>query len=270
MFWKKPGFIVLCVVMLSVVGCSEYQKVLKSNDVEYKYTKAIEYYEKDDYLRAYPIFEEIIPLLRGTDKAEVATYYYCYSNYYLSDYYLAGYHFKKFHKTYPNSKHAEEALFMTAYCSYINSPIYKLDQTNTKNAINEMQEFVNTYPSSNLVDSCNKLIDELRAKLELKSFHNARLYFKTEYYKSAIIALNNTLKDFPNTSRVEEINYLILKSKYLLAINSVPTKKAERLEDVIETYYTFVDQFAASKYIKECESMYNKAVEENKAFIETN
>jgi outer membrane protein assembly factor BamD len=270
MFFRKKTVILLFSIALMSVACSEYQKVLKSNDVDYKYTKAIEYYEKDDYLRAYPIFEEIIPLLRGTDKAEVATYYYCYSNYYLSDYYLAGYHFKKFHKTYPTSTHAEEALFMTAYCSYINSPTYKLDQTNTKNAISDMQIFVNAYPKSTLVDSCNKLIDELRAKLELKSYNNAKLYFKTEYYKSAIIALNNTLKDFPNTDKVEEINYLILKSKFLLAINSVLSKKAERLEDVIESYYTFVDQFASSKYIKECESMYNRAVDENKDFTQTN
>ena len=270
MFSKFQSFLLAILVGALVVSCSEYQKVLKSDDANYKFDMAVKYYEKDDFLRAYPIFEEIIPLLRGTDKAEVAMYYYSYCNYYLEDYYVAGYSFKKFHRTYPNSDHAEEALFMTAYCDYINSPTYSLDQTNTRNAIDELQVFANTYPKSARIDSCNKLIDELRTKLEKKSFENAKLYHKTGFYKSAVIALENTLKDFPNTERAEEINYLILKSKYELAINSIFDKKEERIEDVIDTYYTFVDRYGSSEYLKECEVMYNKAVEEREKFQTTN
>ena len=266
MILNRLNSFILLLLILAFAACSKYQKVLKSNDVNYKYDMAIKYYEEDDYLRAYPIFEEIIPLLRGTDKAEVAMYYYSYCNYYLADYYLAGYNFKKFHKTYPNSKHAEECLFMTAYCDYINSPIFSLDQTNTKNAINQMQFFVNTYPSSELVDSCNTLIDELRAKLELKTYQNAKLYFKTQNYKAAIIALNNTLKDYPTTENAEEINFMILKSKYMLAINSVPSKKEDRLEDAIDNYYSFVDSYSSSKHIKECEQMYDAIVKAKENF----
>ena len=262
MFLKDMRLLFPFILAIVLFSCSKYQKVLKSTDVDYKYEMAIKYYEKDDYLRAYPIFEEIIPLLRGTQKAEVAMYYYAYCNYYLADYYLAGYSFKKFYKTYPNSEHAEEALFMHAYCDYINSPVYSLDQTNTKNAIDELQLFINTYPTSARADTSTKLIEELRAKLERKSYENAKLYYKTEYYKSAIIALNNTLKDFPNTERAEEISFLILKSKYLLAINSVLSKKEERMDDVIDSYYTFVDQYSSSQYIKEAQSMYDRVIQE--------
>ena len=36
-------------IVLILFSCGEYQKVLKSSDVDYKYNKAIEYYEKEDF-----------------------------------------------------------------------------------------------------------------------------------------------------------------------------------------------------------------------------
>ena len=56
----------------------------------------------------------------------------------------------------------------------------------------------------------NKLIDELINKLARKSFENAKQYFTTENYKSAIIALDNVLVDFPSFNNREEIYYLIV------------------------------------------------------------
>ncbi|GAB4254677.1 MAG: outer membrane protein assembly factor BamD [Vicingaceae bacterium] len=241
-------------------ACSEYQKVLKSSDLDYKYEKALEYYENDEYFKALPLFEELIPLYRGSSRAEKVYYYYCYCNYYEEFYDVAAYHFKKYSKTFSTSSHAEEALFMSGYCNYIQSPAPSLDQTNTKRAISELQLFINSYPTSNLVDSSNSLIDKLRSKLEEKSYNNAYLYYKTENYKSAIIALNNHLKDYPETDKAELVNFIILKSNYFLAINSIQEKKLERFNNTIEAYYNFVDLFPNSKYIKEAEAYFNKAI----------
>ena len=56
-------------------SCGEYQKVLKSSDVNYKYEKAVEYYEKADFARAMPIFRELSTILRATKRAENVNYY---------------------------------------------------------------------------------------------------------------------------------------------------------------------------------------------------
>ena len=266
----KMRFYILLLLAITIASCSKYQRILKSGDVELKYTAAKNYYEQKKYDRAIPILEELIPLLRGSERAEEVFYMYAYSSFQSNQLFSAAYHFKKFATTFPNSKHVEEMLFMNGYTLYLLSPISELDQTETANAISSLQSFINTYPTHNLVDSSNVLMDKLREKLEEKSYMNSKQYFKIADYKAAIVDLNNTLKDFPETKHREEITFLILKSNFLLTNNSIKEKKLERIANTIEAYYTFVDSFSESKFLKEAQTIFNKMSEEqNKMKLET-
>ena len=257
-------------VILIISACSEYNKVLKSPNPELKYQKTVEYYEEGDYLKAMPLLEELIPLYRGTDKGQKIYYYYCYANYYLNYNIQAAYHFKQYARTYPLSEFAEDALFMSAYCNYLDSPIPSLDQEPTYKAIDELQVFVNTYPKSPLVDSANHLVDELQLKLETKDFENSKQYYKIKQYKAAIVALENTLQDYPNSIFEEEIKMLILKSYYELAIKSIDEKKLERFNKGIEAYYDFIDNFADGNQVNEAETIYARIIRAKEQFVEEN
>jgi len=262
----KKWATIFILLVITTIGCSRYQKILKSGDVDLKYDAAIKYYDAEKYDRAMPLLEELIPLLRGTERAEKVYYLYCYSNFQLNLMYGAAYHFKKFATTFPNSKHAEEALFMSGYCNYLLSPSPTLDQTDTYSAINSLQFFINTYPKSNLVDSSNVLMDKLRLKLEEKSYLNSKQYYKIFDYEAAIISLNNTLKDFPETHHKEEISFLILESNYFLTMNSVKSKKMQRIKNTIEAYYNFVDNFKDSPHKKEADHFFTKISEEQNKY----
>ena len=207
---------------------------------------AIKLYDNGDYYKALPLLEELITVFRGTKKAEKTYYYYAYTNYRLGDYETAAYNFDNFSKTYPVSEFAEECAYMHAYCFYQNSPEYSLDQTNTIKAINELQLFADRYPKSSRLDQCNKLIDQLRGKLELKSFENAELYYNMDSYKAAVTAYKNLLKDFPSTNFREESLFKIVKASYLLAENSIDEKKLERYNDTIRAYTEFISAFPDS------------------------
>lgn len=249
--------------LLVISGCrSKYQKVLRSSDANLKYEKAKEYYNKEDYYRALTLFEDLVNTYRGTDRAEEIYYYYAYSNYGLRDLTSARYHFKTFADTYPRSKFAEEARFMAAYCYYLESPVFTLDQANTYKAIEALQLFINLYPQSTRVGEANELIDKLRTKLENKSFYNAKLYYNTEDYRSAIFAFRNSIDDFPDTQHKEEMEYLIVKSSYLYAKNSIESKKEERFAETIDSYLLFLDHYPQSKYLREAESIYEEALKE--------
>lgn len=241
--------------VLALASC-RFNRILKSSDYELKFTKAIEYYNKGSYTQAQTLLEELIPVFKGTAKAEEVYYYYAYTHYYLGDYGLAGFHFRTFSRAFHTSVHAEECAYMNAYCYYLSSPRYSLDQTDTKNAIQEMQEFVNEYPESNRVDTCNILIDKLRGKLERKAYESAKSYYFREMWKEAMYAFSNFAKDYPESSHVEEVQFLILKSSYLLAKNSIESKKAERIEKCVENYLKFVDLHPQSPYLKEAEGIY--------------
>jgi outer membrane protein assembly factor BamD len=253
---KKITTIILLASVL--YSCGEYQKVLKSDDYNYKYIKAVAYYEAEDFNRAMPLFNELSTVLRGTTKMEEVSYYFAYCHYSTGDNLMAAYLFKNFTQNYPISKHAEECAYLSAYCYYLEAPNFSLDATNNYKAIKELQAFVNKFPASEKIEKCNELLDELRAILSKKAFENAKQYFVTENYKAAIIALENLLIDFPSYTNREEVHFLIVKSSYLLARNSISTKVVDRLKATLDAYEQFTDNYPESAYLKELESTYNK------------
>lgn len=257
--FKKVALLFFSIALITLASCNKYNRLLKSSDFELKYTKAVEYYGKKNYVKALPLFEELMTVYRGTAKAEQVSYYYAYCNFGLEDYLLASYHLKNFVKTFPNSEYAEEAQFTSAYCYYLDSPVYSLDQENTIKAINEFQLFVNMYPNSARIKDCNDYIDLLRRKLERKAYENATLYFNIEDYKASMQAFRNLLKDFPDNPYREEANFMILKSNFLLAKNSITEKKQERYKSTIEVYYKFIDNYKDSKYLQEAEFIFESA-----------
>lgn len=259
---NKLYIIVLLTVAVLLGSCSEYNKILKSNDYELKYAKAKEYYNAGDYYKSLPLFEELMSFFKMTDKGEDVYYYYAQNQYAVKEFYMASYYFKRFAKNYPNSPKAQECAFLAAVCKRELSPEYNLDQSETYAAIDEFQLFMDRYPNSSLVDSSNSEIRMLRAKLEKKSYENGKLFYKMEKYRSAIIAFSSTLQTYPDTDYKEEILFLIVKSNYLFAINSIESKKMERFEETIKSYHTFVDAFGSSKWLKQAENYYNSSVKE--------
>ena len=245
---RKP--VIYIVLMLSVVmmSCSQYQKLLKSSDNELKYSKAIEYYEKSEYLRSQQLFEQISAFFKGTDKAEKIAYYNANCYYKQKDYILGGYYFRSFATNFSTSTFAEEALYLSAYCSYLDSPRSSLDQTSTADAISSLQMFINQYPKSERVSECNKLIDELRAKLEKKDIDIAMLYYRMSDYKASIVSLSNVLKDYPDTKSKELILFSILQAKYQYAVNSIYEKRRERFTQAMDAYDELIAGFPVGEY----------------------
>lgn len=255
---KNLTFVIITIALL-VTSCSEFQKVLKSSDYNLKYEKAVEYYDNEDYYRAQSLLEEIVPIFKGTNKAEKVYYMYAYCLYNQGEHILAGYHFQNFARTYPNSKHVEECEYMAAYCAYLNSPEPSLDQTYTYKAINSLQLFINKFPNSDKVEKCNSLVDELHKKLETKAFNASLLYFNIGDYLAAITSFKNVLIKFPDTKYREEILFYILKSSYLYAQNSIEKRKSDRYKSTITEYYALVDEFPKSTYITQAEKIFDNS-----------
>jgi outer membrane protein assembly factor BamD len=243
-------------------GCkSQFEKIRTSTDIGKKYQEGIRLYNKKSYSKALVLFDDLTQRYRGRAEAEDLAYYFAYTNYHLSDYTTARYQFKLFADTYPASPKAEECRYMAAYCFYLESPKYSLDQENTRKAIEALQLFINLYPKSTRVAEASKLIDDLRNKLEKKSYENAKLYLNIGDYKSAVIAFRNSLRDYPDTEYAEEMEYLSLEAQYLYARNSLETKQEERYNELISMHTEFEDKYAKSKYLKDAKNLRKQAEE---------
>ena len=256
---KKYSFFLLTLVLL-LVSCGDYQKLLKSDDAELKYTKAVEYFDKGDFMRATTLFNDISIYFKGTERSETVLNYLAKSYMGQKDYFTAGDYYKTYVKTYPKGKYVVESKYMIAYCYYLDSPDARLDQAATISAIAAFQEFLDVYPESDKVPEANKLLGEMTNKLAYKAYLNAKLYFNLgnymgNNYESAVVASQNALKNYPSTSYREELSMLILEAKYEQAVQSVDVKKMDRYRNTIDEYYNFINEFPEGKYRKHADKI---------------
>ena len=266
-------YIIIALVSGSVLtSCGEYNKVLKSTDYEYKYEAAKSYFGKGQNTKAAAILEELITILKGTDKAEESLYMLGMTYYNQGDFITASHYFSTYYNTYPRGTYTEQARFYSGKALFLDTPEPRLDQSSTYKAIQELQMFMEYFPASNRHQEAQQMIFDLQDKLVMKDYMAARLYYdlgsytgNSSYsttgnnYLACIVTAQNALKDYPYTKLREDISILLLRAKYDMAKESVEEKKEERMRDAIHEYYAFKNEFPESKYIKEVENIYKDA-----------
>ena len=270
---KMKKYIIIALVSGSVLtSCGEYNKVLKSTDYEYKYEAAKSYFGKGQNTKAAAILEELITILKGTDKAEESLYMLGMTYYNQGDFITASHYFSTYYNTYPRGTYTEQARFYSGKALFLDTPEPRLDQSSTYKAIQELQMFMEYFPASNRHQEAQQMIFDLQDKLVMKDYMAARLYYdlgsytgNSSYsttgnnYLACIVTAQNALKDYPYTKLREDISILLLRAKYDMAKESVEEKKEERMRDAIDEYYAFKNEFPESKYIKEVENIYKDA-----------
>jgi outer membrane protein assembly factor BamD len=250
-----------------LASCSKFEKLRKSGTDEAKYKAAVEYYNLGKFDKAGLLFEEVIPIIKGSTEQEMATFYQAYCDFHTGQFQTASFHFKHFADTFARSDYAEEATYKSAYSLYKDSPKFDLDQASSLTAADALQSFVNNYPNSKFRDEASGIIKDLRVKLETKAFEKAKLYFKTSpsnlaNFKSAVIAISNFQREFPDSEYLEEMAFLKVTSQYNYAFNSITDKKKERYTDAVTYYQELVDKFPTSKYLKQTEKYYDTSIKE--------
>ncbi len=259
------NFLILSIGAVLFVACSGYERVLKSNDVNYKLKKANEYYDKKKFVQANSIYESLLPVLKNTRNYEPLMYRYAYTFYQLEDYISASYYFKNFTDIFPNSNDVEECEYMYALCLYKESPKYSLDQNYTQKAMGALQTYVNAYPNSKRADSVNMIIDICRKKLEVKKAKAALLYYDIGHYKAASVYYSDLILEYPESPKVDEYKFMIMKSWYEYAKQSIKSKQEERYANVLSNYRELQEEYPDSKYISEAKKYYTLADENIKA-----
>lgn len=257
----KSTINLIAVILLAAImaSCSGYSKILKSSDRDFMYRKSLEFYNNGKYNKAIQLLEEIAPYYVGTIQEDTVMYY-------IGDAYFKDQSFSnsevvldEFRRKFGRSPFIEEAEYKYAMGFYYSSPDPNRDQTITVKAINSINEYLERYPNSLRKQLCLARITELTNKLYDKELLNAKTYYKTRNYKSAISALKYALAQHPETPHREEILYLTIKSQFELAENSITVLQRDRYLNMMDTYYSFVSEFPDSKQRKEIDRMQESA-----------
>jgi outer membrane protein assembly factor BamD len=241
-----------------LISCtSNFGKLSKSTDYNYKLKKADEYFSVKKYKFAEQLYVDLFPVFKGTEKFEELYYKYAYCSYYLKNYSDAENLFKGFLEVFPNSNKADEIAYMHAYMFYLQSPKIELEQINTQKAIGMMQSFIISHPGSARLKDATEIIEKSRTKLEQKEYKNATLYYNLQQYRAAGTVFNNLLNTYPESHMGDEYKLMVVKSFYQFAKLSVAEKQPERYEKVLTEYNDFTDRYPESKLLKEAENYNN-------------
>jgi outer membrane protein assembly factor BamD len=239
---RLPLFIILCFTIL-LSSCSQYQQVLRKDDMGKKYALADSLYSLGKYKKSLKLMEQLVPAYRGKPQGEKLMFIYANTYYNLEDNYLAGYQFERFTQAYPQSDSIEVASFKSAKSFYNLSSKYSLDQKETYKGLEKLQEFINQYPNSSKREEANDLVADLTKKLEKKEFEVAKQYLHVLDYKAAIGAFDNFITDNPGSVYRKDAFYGRFIAAYKLAINSIPGLVQERLRVAKGHYNTFIKYY---------------------------
>ena len=267
---KSLNFKLVTFLLIFLFSCNEYQSLLKSDNNSEKFREAQNFYNSGDFKRANRLFEDILPFYRGKPQAERLIFFHANSYYNLKMYYLSAAQFENFIKSYPKSEKLEEAIFMTAKCYYMLSPIHSLDQKDTNTAIEKLQIFINNYPNSTYVQEANNLISELQEKLEKKEFEISKQYYTIRDYKASIRSVDNFIGEFAGTKYREEAMYYKFLSSYEIAINSIQSKKMERLMDLKQLHSSIIKYYPETIFLEQLSSIMLIVEEEINTFAQIN
>ncbi|MBQ4914909.1 outer membrane protein assembly factor BamD [Maribacter sp. MMG018] len=262
---------VLGLFVVTFQSCSEYQQVLKKDDIKAKYEMAQKFYEEEDYKRANRLFEQIAPKYVGKPQGERVMFFLADTYFQREDYNMAGYQFERFIKSYPKSDKLIQASFLGAKSYYMLSPNYSLDQTDTDKALLKLQNFINAYPDSEYFDDANAMAQELTTKKERKAIEIAKQFnklgeFNYEVLKSAVEASDNFISDYPGSIYREEAYFVKLDALTHLALNSYEQLQEERLNKAKDAYFTLKKNYPETKFEKESDNLLGRIEKELQKF----
>ena len=271
---KNKFYLLIVLLSLFLGSCAKWTALQNTRDYEYKYEAAKSLYAEGKYGQASMYFAEVLAIMKGTANAEESLYLAGMSNFRNKDYDAASQYFKKYYQVYPKGLYVEYARYYCGLSLYNMTPDPRLDQQSTFEAIKEFQEFLDYYPYTSIKESTQEMIYALQDKLVEKEYLSAKLYYDLgtytmncayggSNYEACVVTAQNALRDFPfaKPERREELSIMVLRAKYLLAEQSIDIKRVLRYRDCIDEYYSFVNDFPESRYVKEAEKIMNKSTD---------
>ncbi len=266
----KRNFIIILFTAFVMSSCGNftnlYKHKLADKDYDYLYEAAKEYYVTGQYSQAITLLNDVITILKGSDRGEESVFMLAMSYLKEKDYAIAAQSFQQYYTSYPRGVYTERARFYAGKALWISTPESQLDQADTFKAIQELQLFLEFFPNSIYRAEAEKIIFDAQDKLVEKEYDAAKLYYNLGTYlgnnfRSCVICAQNALKDYPYTKYREELSLLVVKAKYEEAVHSVHDKKADRYRDAVDECYAFKNEYPESANIKNVDELLMKSEE---------
>lgn len=250
---------VLAFVLLGgLVGCSGGQQITHTGPQD-AYEQGMANYEEGDYEQAIRFFRAVFEYGRGNEWAPDAQFRLAMAHRKQGKHLMAANEFQRFTRLYRNHERVPRAEFERADSYYRRSPQYRLDQSDTRQAISLFQLFMDRYPNHELVSEAQKKVDELRAKLARKKYDAAQHYENRDMWKAATETYELVFDQYPDTPWADDALLGAVRSYISYADRSVQQRQAERYQQAIDHYERLTQVFPESELLGRAERLHKEA-----------
>lgn len=200
---------------MGLLACAGSHGDSDRDSIEERFERAIARFEKKRWARAGDDFKWVVMNNPASSITAEAQYSYAECLFRQKLYIEAQVEFERLIRQWASTKHLVEARYRIVECLVAQSPAYYFDQKSTRDAINELQNFVDDFPTSSQRKEAEERIRELREKIAKKYYESGRLYLKWRRPSSARLYLENILSQYYDTSYADKARVGIVIS-YIL------------------------------------------------------
>jgi outer membrane protein assembly factor BamD len=165
--------------------------------------------------------------------------------------------FREFLSFYPTNGRADYAQYKLGLAHFRQMRAPQRDQTETREAIRELQTFVDRYPNSSLMPEVRTKLREARDRLDDSIFLVGYFYFRQQrWYPGAIERFKDLLKDDPTYTRRDAVYFYLGEALV----------KMKREAEALPYFERLVEEFQQSEHLAEAQKRINelKALAQNK------
>lgn len=153
---------------------------------------------------------------------------------------LAANEFREFLSFYPTHPRADYAQYKLAMSHFYQMRAPMRDQTETRDAIKELQAFLTRFPNSPLVDEARQKLREAKDRVDDSDYGVAEHYYRIKWYPGVVGRLMPLIAADPEYTRRDAVYFILGESLV----------KVKRPAEALPYYERLVKEFEESEYLE--------------------
>ncbi len=235
-------FPALILWLLGGPACSISKRDIRETAKDY-YLFGTQVYKTGDYTQAQESFQKILNEYPDSELRRDALLNLADSYFGNEEYEEASFQYLKFLELYPTYPQADTVMYRMSMSSFLIMRPDDRDQSATKEAIQNFEIFLLTYPqSSHFRDVLQKII-YCKTKVAAHELGIAKFYFQQGAYHAAITRFETILKTYPAIYFQDEV----------LFYNGEAYFQEESREKAAEIFQSLISKFPDSQFAKKAE-----------------
>ena len=230
-FLRSAVLAVLAAGLLTACGGNDRRAELayEERPVETLYNLAFEQLQRRDYQRAAALFDEVERQHPFSEWARRSMLMAAFANYEANRYGEAISDAERFIALHPGNDSAPYAYYLIAISHY--EQIYDVgrDQSNTRQALDSLQQVVRRFPDTPYAKDARLKIDMTRDHLAGKEMEVGRWYLRNGFFLAAINRFQTVIEDYETTSHTPEALHRLVEAYVSLGVDAEAVQVASVL-----------------------------------------